>query len=278
MGKKKNKKIGYENNLKVVENNSDVVNKDDSNQLHHINTSSSDSIYTSVSETHHDKSHKGFRKCIRDASKEFDEMVGEKYHSENSRSVKKSKARIIMKELLSVLSVALLFVVIYVASMFLKTVNTNKNIVNNSIECVKDSIYQYEPMDAEDFIFINEEGKKYSLLELPEGYSYEFISPTYRNSETGVMVNNHVYVVNTDIIEADSIYWKYTGKNKLSKDNIRLLSKENLVGTIVYEDGVEKSLSADKIEVFCEPGNESNVTVLIYQGDNKFSWNPNLEE
>lgn len=270
MGKKKsreNRKKRRADNARLNKNNVVKGVKEDTHKLDSISVKEVSPIeYLSIKEhksRHSVATRKGLTECIKSASKDFDSLVKED-------EVSTSKA---YNKVLGVSVLIILVLIICFSIKFIQLVGKSKTIEDSKVECVLNTVYQYQELKDSDFKYSDKE-VSCLLQELPKEYEYSFVTPVYSDEYMGVMVNNHVYSVKCNFVSAEEVVWGVKDKQSLTVDECKSLDKKDLYGYVLYSDGTRKTLTADKIELFVSNTNEKDITILIHQGKNQYSWSP----
>lgn len=253
-GLNKNHKSWFKRKKENIEGikNIDVMSKDEHSDIH-------DDMYKS--------SKKSVLQQYRDAMQEYDDMVKE----DIGDVVKNEEGSPVLKGLCIAFGVLILVTILGI--IFISRGNAISK--DYKVECCAESVYQYDKVEAKDFVYKTPIGISYRLDKLPSDVKYSILTESYYDSYVSIKVNNHVYSVSCPYVACDDITWSYKGNQEITKKELDGLSEKDIIGCIEYKDGTKKELSADSIVVDKIEG----VTVICaYVGDRCYQWFPIVVE
>lgn len=224
---------------------------------------------------------KEFYKQIKDASEEYDSLVKEEVKKEDqdekqeevlNKDTKKEKASGVLY-----FSICLMFVlIVYVGSLLLGGITKDYSLMDCKVTCGEDKVYQYSDVKLDDFsIKFKASGHSKNLSKLPSSYQCKLLSKAYVSDKVGIRIDNKIFKVKVNLVEAKDIEWKLKGKDEITREDIENAKKEDYECTITYEDKTKKVIKPDKVSV---KDIENGVSVILDCGGSVFSWEPDLSE
>lgn len=228
---------------------------------------------------------RGFYKQIKDASEEYDSLVkedaeekvkeenkGEKQEEVLSEGTKNEKANWILY-----FSICLMLVlIVYVGSLLLGGLTKDYSMRDCEITCGEDKVYQYSDVKLSDFfIKFKASGNSKNLSKLSSSYQCKLLSKSYVSNEVSIRVDNKIFKVKVNLVEAKDVEWSLKGKDKVTRKDIENAKKEDYECVITYKDKTERVIKPDKVSV---KNIEDGVSVILDCGGSVFSWEPDLSE